>query len=214
MVGQNAGMQNGGGFGAAVAIGSDYTFPAINGQTGRSNFFLMDGLNNYGTIESTYAVAPIIDSIQEMKVVSHTDDAEFGGVLGGVVNVVTKSGTNEIHGAAWEYVRNTVFDARGTFLPTTSPKPFYHQNQFGASAGGPFVIPKLYNGKNKSFLFGAYQGYRYSTPANNQLLVPTDAELAGNENDNQQLPIYNPFETTATTNSSGPTFHRPAFRAM
>ena len=211
MVGQNAGMQNGGGFGAAVAIGSDYSFPAINGQTGRSNFFLMDGLNNYGTIESTYAIAPIIDAIQEMKVVSHTDDAEFGGVLGGVVNVVTKSGTNEIHGAAWEYVRNTVFDARGTFLPTTSPKPFYHQNQFGGSAGGPFVIPKLYNGKNKSFLFGAYQGYRYSTPANSQLLVPTDAELAGNENDNQQLPIYNPFETTATTNSGGPTFHRPVF---
>ena len=65
---------------------------------------------------STYAVAPIIDAIQELKVVSHTDDAEFGGVLGGVVNVVTKSGTNELHGAAWEYVRNTVFDARGFFF--------------------------------------------------------------------------------------------------
>jgi hypothetical protein len=211
MVGQNAGMQNGGGFGAAVAIGSDYTFPAINGQTGRSNFFLMDGLFNYGTIESTYAIAPIIDAIQEMKVVSHTDNAEYGGVLGGVVNVVTKSGTNQIHGSAWEYVRNTVFDARGFFLPTTSPKPFYHENQFGGAVGGPLVIPKLYNGKNKSFLFGAYQAYRYSTPANSQLLVPTDAELAGNLNDNKQLPIYNPFETTATTNSSGPTFHRPAF---
>lgn len=217
MVGQNAGMQNSGGFGAAVAIGSDYSFPAINGQTGRSNFFLMDGLFNYGTIESTYAVAPIIDAIQEMKVVSHTDDAEFGGVLGGVVNIVTKSGTNEIHGAAWEYVRNTVFDARGFFLPTTSPKPFYHQNQFGASGGGPLVIPKLYNGKNKTFLFGAYQGYRYSTPANSQLLVPTDAELAGNENDNLQKQIYNPFETNCvpvTTNGvTDPcgTFHRPAF---
>ena len=213
MVGQNAGMQNGGGFGAAVAIGSDYSFPAINGQTGRSNFFLMDGLFNYGTIESTYAVAPIIDAIQEFKVVSHTDSAEFGGVLGGVVNVVTKTGTNQIHGAAWEYVRNTVFDARGFFLPTTSPKPFYHQNQFGASAGGPLVIPKLYNGKNKSFLFGAYQGYRYSTPANNQLLVPTDAELAGNENDNLQKQIYNPFDTTCVAVGSDPcgTFHRPAF---
>lgn len=211
MVGQNAGMQSSGGFGAAVAIGSDYTFPAINGQTGRSNFFLMDGLFNYGTIESTYAVAPIIDAIQEMKVVSHTDDAEFGGVLGGVVNVVTKSGTNVIHGSAWEYVRNTVFDARGFFLPTTSPKPFYHQNQFGAAGGGPVVIPKLYNGRNRSFFFGAYQGYRYSTPANSELLVPTAAELAGNENDNLQLPIYNPFQTTPTTNVNGPTFTRPAF---
>src|SRR5580692_10095706 len=196
MVGQNAGMQNGGGFGAAVALGSDYTFPAINGQTGRSNFFLMDGLFNYGTIESTYAIAPIIDAIQEMKVVSHTDNAEYGGVLGGVVNVVTKSGTNEIHGSAWEYVRNTVFDARDFFLPTAQPKAFYHQNQFGGAVGGPLVIPKLYNGKNKSFLFGAYQGYRYSTPANSQLLVPTAAELAGNENDNLQLQAYNPFLTT------------------
>lgn len=217
MVGQNAGMQNGGGFGAAVAIGSDYTFPAINGQTGRSNFFLMDGLFNYGTIESTYAVAPIIDAIQEMKVVSHTDDAEFGGVLGGVVNVVTKSGTNEIHGSAWEYVRNTVFDARGFFLPTTSPKPFYHQNQFGASGGGPVVIPKLYNGRNKTFFFGAYQGYRYSTPANSDLLVPTAAELAGNENDNSQKRIYNPFQTTCVPVTSNGvtdpcgTFSRPPF---
>jgi len=207
MAGQNAGMQGNGGFGAAVAIGSDYSFPAINGQTGRSNFFLMDGLFNYGTIESTYAVAPIIDAIQEFKVVSHTDNAEFGGVLGGVVNVVTKSGTNSVHGAAWEYVRNTVFDAYCFFKDICTPKPFFHQNQFGGSAGGPLVIPKLYNGRNKSFLFGAYQGYRYSRQDDNALLVPTDAELAGNENDNHQLQAYNPFETTAT----GSTFTRPAF---
>ena len=111
-------MQSNGGFGAAVAIGSDYSFPAINGQTNRSDFFLMDGLYDYGAIESTYAIAPIIDAIQEFKVVSHTDDAEFGSVLGGVVNVVTKTGTNNLHGSAWEYLRNTVFDARNYFLPT------------------------------------------------------------------------------------------------
>ena len=212
MVGQNAGMNGNGGFGAAVAIGSDYSFPAINGQTGRSNFFLMDGLYNYGAIESTYAVAPIIDAIQEFKVVSHTDNAEFGGVLGGVVNVVTKSGTNDIHGAAWEYVRNNVFDAYCYFKQTCTPKPFYHQNQFGASGGGPVVIPKLYNGRNRTFVFGAYQGYRYSTPSDNPLLVPTDAELAGNENDNLQYPIFNPFETTPTIDSQGKAnFTRPAF---
>ncbi len=118
MTGQSNGMQNNGGFGAAVAIGSDYSFPAINGQTNRSDFFLMDGLYDYGAIESTYAIAPIIDAIQEFKVVSHTDDAEFGSVLGGVVNVVTKTGTNNLHGSGWEYLRNTVFDARSYFLPT------------------------------------------------------------------------------------------------
>ena len=204
MTGQSNGMSGNGGFGAAVAIGSDYSFPAINGQTNRSDFFLMDGLYNYSAIESTYAIAPIIDAIQEFKVVSHTDDAEFGSVLGGVVNVVTKSGTNDLHGSGWEYVRNTVFDARNYFLDPSQSNAF-HQNQFGGSVGGPVVIPKLYNGRNKTFFFGAYQGYRYSRPENNLLLVPTDAELAGNEADNNQLPIYNPFQTTAVGN----TFTRP-----
>jgi hypothetical protein len=213
MVGQNNGMSGSGGFGAAVALGSDYSFPAINGQTGRSNFFLMDGLYNYGSIESTYAVAPIIDAIQEFKVVSHTDNAEYGGVLGGVVNVVTKSGTNELHGSAWEYIRNTAFDAKNFFLPVGTPKAFYHQNQFGASGGGPVVIPKLYNGKNKTFFFGAYQGYRYSTPSNSELLVPTAAELAGNEADNEQLQAYNPFTTTCVATAGNPcgTFSRTPF---
>ena len=200
-------MQNGGGFGAAVAIGSDYSFPAINGQTNRSDFFLMDGLYDYGALESTYAVAPIIDAIQEFKVVSHTDDAEFGSVLGGVVNVVTKTGTNSLHGAAWEYLRNTVFDARNYFLPVGQAKPAYHQNQFGGSVGGPVLIPKLYNGRNKTFFFGAYQGFRYSKPSDTDLLVPTATELSGNEADNAQPQIYNPFATTAVGNS----FTRPAF---
>jgi hypothetical protein len=207
MVGQSAGMQNGGGFGAAVAIGSDYSFPAINGQTNRSDFFLMDGLYDYGALESTYAVAPIIDAIQEFKVVSHTDDAEFGSVLGGVVNVVTKTGTNSLHGAAWEYLRNTVFDARNYFLPVGQAKPAYHQNQFGGSVGGPVLIPKLYNGRNKTFFFGAYQGFRYSQPEDTNLLVPTAAELSGNEADNAQPQIYNPYATTAVGNG----FSRPPF---
>ncbi|MGB6692110.1 MAG: carboxypeptidase-like regulatory domain-containing protein [Terracidiphilus sp.] len=214
MTGQSAGMQSSGGFGAAVAIGSDYSFPSINGQTNRSDFFLMDGLYDYGAVESTYAIAPIIDAIQEFKVVSHTDDAEFGSVLGGVVNAVTKSGTNELHGSAWEYVRNTVFDARNYFLPTTSPNPAFHQNQFGAAGGGPVVIPKLYNGKNKSFFFGAYQGYRYSLPENSFLYVPTAAELGGNEADNHQLQAYNPFTTACVAVGSNPcgTFTRTAFQ--
>ena len=207
MTGQSAGMQNNGGFGAAVAIGSDYSFPSINGQTNRSDFFLTDGLYNYGALESTYAVAPIIDAIQEFKVVSHTDDAEYGSVLGGVVNVVTKTGTNNLHGAGWEYLRNTVFDARNYFLPTTSPKAAYHQNQFGGDLGGPVLIPKLYNGKNKTFFFGAYQGFRYSKTEDSDLLVPTAAELAGNEADNGQPQIYNPYATTAV----GTGFTRPAF---
>jgi outer membrane receptor protein involved in Fe transport len=195
---QNGTNIAGGGFGSAIALGSDYTFPAINGQSNRSDYFLADGLPNYAAINSTYAVAPIIDAIQEFKVVSHTDDAEYGSVLGGVVNVVTKSGTNELHGSAWDYLRNTAFDARNYFLPESQSKPFFHQNQFGGAIGGPVVIPKLYNGKNKTFFFGAYQGWRYSRAEDNDILVPTAAELAGNEADNGQNPIYDPFSTVVT----------------
>ena len=209
MTGQSAGMSGGGGFGAAVAIGSDYSFPSINGQTNRSDFFLLDGLYNYSAIESTYAVAPIIDAIQEFKVVSHTDSAEFGGVLGGVVNVVTKTGTNELHGSGWEYLRNKALDAS----PHFTTEPSFHQNQFCGAVGGPILIPKLYNGRNKSFFFGSYQGYRYSQTSKNLLLVPTADELAGNIADNHQYQIYNPFETTCVAVGDNPcgTFTRPTF---
>jgi hypothetical protein len=188
----NTGQSNGGGFaGPPAAQGSTFTFPAINGQTNRSNFYLTDGLVNYGSVLSTYAVPPIIDAIQEFKIVSHTDSADYGSVLGGVVNVVTKSGTNTPHGTLWEYIRNDAFDAS---LPLTQTNPPFRQNQFGASAGGPVVIPKLYNGRNKTFFFGAYQGFRYTKPNDNLLLVPTVAQLSGNESD-WPTQIYNPFST-------------------
>jgi len=197
----NTGQSKGGGFaGPAVAFGSATSFPAVNGQSNRSNFFLTDGLNNYGSILSTYDVAPIIDAIQEFKVVSHTDSAEYGGVLGGVVNVVTKTGTNALHGSAWEFARNTVFDARSTFSPAPIKKPDFSQNQFGGSVGGPVRIPKLYNGRDKTFFFGAYQGFRYNQTANSNLLVPTEAQLNGDlsslrDSSGNLIQIYNPFST-------------------
>jgi len=193
-VAQNANGGRPGGFGAPTAVGSSFVFPAIGGQTNRSNFFLTDGLNNFGTFQSTYAVPPIIDAIQEFKIVSHPDNAEFGSVLGGVVNIVSKSGTNNLHGSGWEYVRNNAFDARPAFLDASAKSPGFRQNQFGASIGGPVWLPKLYNGKNKTFFFFAYQGLRYSQDSVTHLLVPTDAQLAG---DLSAFPtqIYNPFST-------------------
>ena len=204
--GQNGGM-GGGGFSAPVAVNSAFTFPAINGQSNRSNFFLTDGLNNYGSILSTYAVPPIIDAIQEVKVVSHTDSAEYGSVLGGVVNVVSKSGTNTFHGSAWEYFRNESLDARPYFLPTTSQKPTFHQNQFGGAVGGPVWIPKLYNGRDKTFFFVAYQGLRYNAASTNSLKVPTAAQLAGDESGAPQ--IYDPFSTVPDPAHSGQYLRTP-----
>jgi hypothetical protein len=190
-VAQNSMGGRAGGFGAPISVGSAFIFPAVNGQTNRSNFFLTDGLNNFGTFQSTYSVPPIVDAIQEFKVVSHPDSAEFGSVLGGVINVVTKSGTNDYHGTAWEYVRNTAFDARNTFLTKVTP---FRQNQFGASFGGPVWIPKLYHGKNKTFFYFAYQGFRYTQDNDKLLKVPTAAQLAGDES-SFPTQIYNPFST-------------------
>ena len=213
-VSQNSMGGRDGGFTAPIAVGSAFIFPAVNGQTNRSNYFLADGLNNFGTFQSTYAVPPIVDAIQEFKVVSHTDSAEFGSVLGGVVNVVTKSGTNNFHGTAWEYVRNNAFDSRPAFLLPTKRAPAFRQNQFGASFGGPVWIPKLYDGKNKTFFFAAYQGFRYTRDSATNILVPTEAQLAGDFSNVLAKPckgvpcqIYNPFSTHA----SGSGFARDPF---
>src|SRR5260370_22404529 len=78
----------------------NFTFPAVNGQTNRSNYFMLDGIDDSEMTFSTYAVAPVIDEIQEFKVQSHNDEEQFGGVTGGIVNVVTNSGTNEYHATA------------------------------------------------------------------------------------------------------------------
>src|SRR5205807_761492 len=175
---------------AGNTVGS-FSFPSINGQTNRSNLFLLDGLNDQESFSSTYSVPPIIDDIQEFKVDSHNDQAQFGGVLGGVVNVVTKTGTNEFHGEAWEFLRNSAFDARN---PITGINQL-HQNQFGANIGGPVILPH-YLGRNHTFFFGSYEGVRLHVGNANQSLVPTAAQLDGDFTGGNQL--YNPYSTTSS----------------
>jgi hypothetical protein len=180
--------------------------PSIQGQTNRSNLYLLDGVVNTEMTGGIYVIPPIIDTMQEFKVQSHDDQAEFGSVLGGVVNVVTKSGTNQFHGAAWEFLRNNIFDARDSFadIYRTSPSPF-RQNQFGGSLGGPLLIPKIYNGHNRTFFIFAYEGWRYRQGAQVRYRVPTDAELSGNfSNSILTNPIFDPASTHSdpTTPSS------------
>ncbi len=191
--------QNSGGNASPVATGSSFSFPAVNGQTNRSNFFMLDGLNDHQSYNATYVVAPIADTIQEFKVVSHSDQAEFGGVTGGIINVVTKSGTNEFHGLAWEYLRNNFFDAKNHFLTAVAP---YRQNMFGGTLGGPVILPKLYNGRNRTFFQIAAEGFTYSRPQNTFQRVPTEAELSGDFSGNTTQ-LYNPFSTRETSAGSG-----------
>jgi outer membrane receptor protein involved in Fe transport len=196
----------GGGFGSNPGIpGSAFSQPSVGGQWNRGNFFLMDGLNFTTWFTGTYTVLPVLDGIQEFKVQSHNDSAEYGGALGGIVNVATKSGTNGLHGSAWEFLRNDVFDARNPFTDSTrsSPAPF-RQNEFGFSAGGPVYLPKVYNGKNKTWFFFAYEGWRYRKPAQTFARYPTAAELNGDFSANYSSQVlFDPVTTRPDPNNPG-----------
>jgi hypothetical protein len=189
----------------AVGIpGAAFVYPATQGQWNRENIYYLDGVIDTGGLSSTYDVPPIIDAIAEFKIQSHNDNAEFGGVLGGVVNLVSKSGTNTYHGSGWEYLRNQSLDARNPFTDfnaagVAAQIPF-HQNEYGGTFGGPVHIPKLYNGKDKTFFFVAYEGWRYLKPASKTYISPTAAELSGNFTNASAdpYPLYNPFQTTGS----------------
>lgn len=187
----------------ASPLGS-FVFPAVNGQSNRSNFFTLDGIDDTDQTFDTYALAPILDDIEEFKVQSH-NDVEFGGVLGGIVNVVTKSGTNHFHGTLWEFVRNDNLNALSPFAVGFTP---FTENDFGGNLGGPVLLPH-YNGHNKTFFFASYEGYRISLVNNARFyLVPTPAELSGDLSDiNFQL--YNPYTTRPDPNNPGKVIRDP-----
>jgi hypothetical protein len=182
--------QNSGG-GNAILIGS-FGFPSVNGQMNRSNLFLLDGITDQQFWFSEYAVPPIIDAIDEFKVQSHDDQSQFGGVMGGIVNVVTKSGSNQFHGNVWDFLRNDTFDARNPLLTSKTP---LKQNVYGATIGGPVLVPH-YNGRNRTFFFGAYEGTNINSASELLYNVPTLAELAGDFS-GISAKLYNPYTTTA-----------------
>ncbi|MCU1320642.1 MAG: Carboxypeptidase regulatory-like protein [Acidobacteriaceae bacterium] len=204
-VGQNSSASN-----TAVTAGSTYSFPSINGQPNRSNLYLMDGMNDNNAWYNTYAVAPVVDGIQEFKVNSH-NDAQYGQVTGGVVNIATKAGTNSYHGAVWDYIRNNAFDAKTYFVSQTS----YHLNQFGGIFGGPLSIPKLYSGADRTFFFLSYEGTRYSRGSGVTYLGPTAAQLGESTYGGPQDLGFGDFSNNATgqlydpTVSNGTSFRPP-----
>jgi hypothetical protein len=197
----DTGQASGGG--NAILIGS-FGFPSINGQMNRSNLFLLDGIVDQQFWFSEYAVPPIVDDIDEFKVQSHNDQSQFGGVLGGVVNIVTKSGSNQFHGDAWEFFRNDALDARNPLLSAKTP---LKQSVYGATIGGPVLLP-YYDGRNRTFFFGAYEGTNINSA--NQLLynVPTAAELNGDFSGISQQ-LYNPYTTTPDPNAPGQYLRTP-----
>lgn len=188
-------------------FGTTYN-PSVNGQSNRANMYLLDGVVNIETFGNAYAVPPILDTIQEFKVQSHNDSSDIGMAAGGTINVATKSGTNELHGTAWEFMQNDAMNARNAFQPTVNPNK---QHQYGVSAGGPIFVPKVYDGRNHAFFFVGWEGYRQRRPAYSYFNVPTDAMLGGDFSagfNNTVRNIYDPVSTKA--NADG-TFTRDIF---
>ena len=144
----------------AQVSGGDQDFRIGGGQQGTFGVMLDGASANTNRAGSTLWAAvnaPSLDAITEFTVETNGFKAEFGRAGGGVISFVSKSGTNGFHGTAFDFIRNNAFDARGFFNPTT---PVYRQHDFGATLGGPVRIPKLYNGRDKTFFFVSYEGFR------------------------------------------------------
>ncbi|MGI8785668.1 MAG: TonB-dependent receptor domain-containing protein [Acidobacteriota bacterium] len=194
------------------------------GHHANSNGWLIDGIDNNEYTFNTVIVTPSIESVREFKVLTGTYSAEFGRGAG-VVSVSTKSGSNDIHGSLFEFLRNDVFDARNFFaLPPPAKKPPFRRNQYGAAIGGPVYIPKLYDGRKRTFIFGDYSGLREIRGLTNVNTVPTDktrnGDFSGFTNlSGQLIRIYDPlttrrnpnYDSTKPVSSSNPQFLRDQF---
>lgn len=135
---------------------------SANGARDTQNRFYYDGIEAMDLDSYSFAFSPSVDAINEFKVQSSTYSAEVGGAPGGQVNLTTKSGTNSFHSTAWWFNRNDAFTALNGFQPRVpgAKSPRLNRNQYGANLGGPVLIPKLYNGKNKTFFFFNWESGR------------------------------------------------------
>jgi len=168
---------------------------SINGQREFANAFIVNGSDAEEDVNMGAAIVPNLDSIAEFRILTNNFDAEYGEFSGGQINVVTKSGTNDFHGDAFEFVRNTDLDARNYFSPTRGA---FDQNQFGGTFGGPIR-------KNKIFFFGDYQGTRSTQGIDTgEISVPSLQDRTGNLSD-LATPANNVFVTTDANGNTIPT---------
>lgn len=146
---------------------------AVNGQRPESNDFLIDGADNFNSVDGGFVLEPPVDAISEFRILTHTANAEFGHSTGSTTNIVTRAGTNDFHGSAWEFLRNNSMDAKSFFADSVEP---LKRNQFGGTFGGPIK-------KDKTFFFGYYEGVRNRQGETTRTTVPSDAERSGNFGD-------------------------------
>lgn len=180
--------------------------PWISGGRNASSEITIDGTsvivpeNNVSIQDTGYQ--PIVDTVEEFAVISNAVAAEFGRTGGGVITVATRSGTNKIHGSLFEFLRNSKLDANTwSNNRNNSPRGAFQRNQFGGTIGGPIVIPKLYDGRNRTFFFFAEQNTRTRSLANATATVPLEAWKNGDFSDlrngnGQPIIIYDPLNVT------------------
>ena len=200
---------------AAEARGDGQRMSLGGGQAAQWDATL-DG-HSVGTNRSSDAAeaalnTPSVEALTEFTVDTNGFKAEYGQAGGGIMTFASKSGTNDFHGSAYDFLRNDALDARGFFARTRS---VYRQNDFGFTASGPVWIPRIYNGRNKTFFFVSYEGFRNRVGANDVILsVPTPEMYRGDfsnwvDQNNRPITIYDPATTRPNPNGSG--FIRDAF---
>ena len=195
------------GFSAPVkGVASNLPFVAGGGRW-QNNDVLLDGVDNNtmatggGIGVSGINYIPSVDAVAEFKVKTNNYSAEFGRSAGTIISATTRSGTNKFHGSAWEFVRNEKFDANNFFSNAArTPRQPFKQNQFGFTLGGPVLIPKTYNGRNRTFFFVDYEGLRRATTASSSLRdIPPEAFRNGDFSSYRPR-IYDPRTRVAGPN--------------
>ena len=152
---------------------------SIGGTPNQVSEVLLDGSPDL-TLLGALAYAPTQDSVQEVSVRPFDTDASFGHTIGGVINQITKGGTNSLHGSLYEFYQPTNINANTYFGKRNGqPTPSFHYNQYGLTVGGPVFIPKVYDGRDKLFFFFAWEGLKNKSPSTQTLTVPTAAERTG-----------------------------------
>jgi outer membrane receptor protein involved in Fe transport len=190
-------------------------FVSINGSRPNQNSFLLDGGANSNPAFNGPAMFPSVDGVEEYKVQTNNYGAEFSNSAGGVINLVTKSGTNQLHGSLFEFLRNDKLIANDFFINRAGrDKAPLRFNQFGAAAGAPLIIPKIYNGKDKTFFFGSYEGLRWVRGLITTGTMPTNLERQGDFSASrnaagQLITIFDPVSTTDDPARPGRSIRQP-----
>ncbi len=172
-----------------------------NGNREGDNNFLFDGTDDNERLTLSIVLRPAVESVREFKIQTNLYSADIGRNSGAVIDVISKSGTNQLHGSLFEFIRNSDVDARSYFNKRGTPFPSFRLNQFGGSLGGPIVLPRIYNGTNRTFFFLDYEGFRNTTQTFILGTIPTLRMRNGDFS--ETATIYDPLTTRANPAVAG-----------